>query len=89
MQALSPTKTDKKLTLTLKDSKDKTKDVKIKVKENKEDQLLGYSYGFYISGQEAKGLFGAIKYAFLKFFSTVEQMIFTVIFTVPTVLQAT
>ena len=75
-------KADKKLTLTLKDSKDKTKDVKIKVKENKKDELVGYSYGFYISGKEAPGLIGALKYAFLKFFSTVEQMVFTVIYLV-------
>ncbi|MBQ8902618.1 MAG: RIP metalloprotease RseP [Bacilli bacterium] len=75
-------KADKKLTITLKDSKDKTKDVKIKSKENKKDELVGYSYGFYISGKEAPGLIGALKYAFLKFFSTVEQMIFTVIYLV-------
>ena len=73
-------KSDKELTLTLKDSKNETKEVKVKVKENKEDELLGYSYGFYISGEKAKGFIGAIKYAFLKFFSTVEQMIFTVIY---------
>ena len=42
--------------------------------------MLGYSYGFYIAGKEAKGLFGAIKYSFLKFFSTVEQMVFTVFY---------
>ena len=75
-------KADKKLTITLKDSKDKTKDVKIKSKENKKDELVGYSYGFYISGKEAPGLIGALKYAFLKFFSTVEQMVFTVIYLV-------
>ena len=47
-------------------------------KEN--DKLAGYSYGFYITGKEAKGFFGAIKYAFIKFFSTIEQMIFTVFY---------
>lgn len=75
-------KTDKKLTISLEDSKDKIKDVEIKVKENKKDELVGYSYGFYIAGKEAPGIIGAIKYAFLKFFSTIEQMIFTVIYLV-------
>lgn len=73
-------KSGDKLILTLKDTNEVIEDVEIKVKENKEDVLAGYSYGFYISGKEAKGFFGAIKYAFLKFFSTVEQMVFTVIY---------
>ena len=73
-------KADKKLSLTLLDKKGKTKEVNVKVTENKDDELLGYSYGFYIAGEKAKGLWGAIKYAFLKFFSTVEQMVFTVIY---------
>lgn len=73
-------KYDKEVTLTLKDKKGIEKESIIKIEENKEDTLLGYSYGFYIAGKEAKGLFGAIKYAFLKFFSTVEQMVFTVFY---------
>jgi len=73
-------KVDSEFMLMLEDEQGKTKEVKITVTENKEDQLLGYSYGFYIAGEEAKGFFGAIKYAFTKFFSTVEQMIFTVIY---------
>ena len=64
----------------MKDANNVTKDVKINVRENKDDKLIGYSYGFSIAGEEAKGLFGAIKYAFTKFFSTVEQMIFTVVY---------
>lgn len=71
---------DSILTLTLKDEQGVTKESKVTVIENEDDQLLGYSYGFYIAGQEAKGLFGAIKYAFTKFFSTVEQMVFTVVY---------
>lgn len=73
-------KHDKEVTLTLKDEKGIEKESIIKIEENKEDTLLGYSYGFYISGKKAKGIFGAIKYAFLKFFSTVEQMVFTVFY---------
>jgi len=73
-------KADNKLTLTLKNDKGETKEVKVTVTENKDDELAGYTYGFYIAGKEAKGLFGAIKYAFFKFFSTVEQMVFTVVY---------
>ena len=52
----------------------------INVTEKEEDELQGYSYGFYIAGEETKGFIGAIKYAFKKFFSTIEQMVFTVIY---------
>ncbi|MBR6689870.1 MAG: RIP metalloprotease RseP [Bacilli bacterium] len=73
-------KANNELTLTLKSKDGTTKDTKITVKENKDDELIGYSYGFYIAGEEAKGFIGAIKYAFIKFFSTVEQMVFTVVY---------
>ena len=73
-------KSEDSLTLTLKDKQGLTKESKVTVTENKDDQLLGYSYGFYIAGEEAKGFFGAIKYAFLKFISTIEQMVFTVFY---------
>ena len=66
--------------LTLKDKNNKVREVKVTVKENKDDELLGYSYGFYITGERVKGFFGALKYACLKFFSTVEQMVFTVFY---------
>ena len=67
-------------TIEVEDELGKQKSIEVIVKEKKEDELLGYSYGYYITGKEAKGLFGAIKYAFLKFFSTIEQMIFTVFY---------
>lgn len=54
--------------------------IPIAVKNNDKDELLGYSYGFYISGKTGKGFLMAIKYAFLKFFSVIEQMIFTVFY---------
>lgn len=75
-------KVDNEFILTVKDENNEIKTETITVNENKEDELLGYSYGFYIAGEEVKGFFGAIKYAFLKFFSTIEQMIFTVIYLV-------
>lgn len=73
-------KTKEEMLLTLKDKNSKTREVKVTVKENKSDELLGYSYGFYITGEKVTGFFGALKYACLKFFSTVEQMVFTVLY---------
>ena len=66
--------------LTIIDSKEKEKDFTIEVKEKENDTSLGFSYGFYLKGEEQKGLIAGIKYAFLKFFSTIEQMIFTVFY---------
>jgi len=66
--------------LTIVDSKEKEKDFTIEVKEKENDTSLGFSYGFYLKGEEQKGLIAGIKYAFLKFFSTIEQMIFTVFY---------
>ena len=54
--------------------------VEVLVSENKKDSSLGYSYGFYPTGHYKRGFFQAIKYAFFKFFSTIEQMIFTVFY---------
>ena len=67
-------------TVTVKDQDGIEKSSTVSVTDKKNDELLGYSYGYYITGIEAKGFFGAIKYAFLKFFSTIEQMIFTVFY---------
>lgn len=67
-------------TITVKDKSGMAKSANIIVTENKDDELLGYSYGYYITGKKVMGLFGAIKYAFLKFFSTFEQMVFTVFY---------
>lgn len=66
--------------LTIIDSKGEEKTVTINVTEKEEDVSLGVSYGFYLKGEEQKGFIAAIKYAFYKFFSTIEQMIFTVIY---------
>ena len=56
------------------------KEVLINVKEDTKDELSGYSYGFFIKGKSGKGFVMAIKYAFIKFFSSIEQMIFTVFY---------
>lgn len=54
--------------------------ISVEVSDKTDDESLGYSYGFYIKGKESKGFFAAVKYAFTKFFSTIEQMIFTVFY---------
>lgn len=66
--------------LTLKSKNGDINETTINIVEKEEDELLGYSYGFYITGKTEKGFLAAIKYAFIKFFSTIEQMIFTVIY---------
>ena len=50
--------------------------IDIKTSKLDKDTLIGYNYGFDITGHEEKGFIAAVKYAFIKFFSTIEQMIF-------------
>lgn len=69
---------DENLTITFLD-KENLIDVSI-TPTTKKDKSSGYSYGFYITGTQEKGFFAAIKYAFYKFFSTLEQMIFTIFY---------
>lgn len=68
------------LTLTVRTKEKIEKQVKIVSKDNDKDELNGYSYGFYITGQSGKGFIMAIKYSFKKFFSSIEQMIFTIFY---------
>lgn len=66
--------------LTVKSISGDIHELTIKPKNKNNDELLGYNYGFYISGTPCKGIFKAIRYAFSKFFSVIEQMIFTVLY---------
>ena len=75
-------KVEKEFELTVLDKDGEELDFDIKVKDKKEDTSLGFSYGFYLTGEKQSGFFAAIKYAFLKFFSTIEQMVFTVFYLV-------
>lgn len=52
--------------------------IKPKAVYDKKDKLMGYEYGFTITGKDEKGFIAAIKYAFIKFVSIIEQMFFTV-----------
>ena len=71
---------DDEFKLTVKDKKGNEKEFNIEVKEKKEDTTLGFSYGFYLKGNPQKGFVAAIKYSVTKFFSSIEQMIFTVFY---------
>ena len=73
-------KSSNSVTLTLKDSNNVQRSIVIDVKDNDKDNLSGYSYGFFIDGKSGKGFVMAIKYAFIKFFSSIEQMIFTIFY---------
>ena len=55
------------------------KQVKINIKD-KDDELIGYRYGFDLGGNKEKGVIPSFFYAFRKFFSIVEQMFFTIIY---------
>lgn len=66
-------------------------DIKVKHKDNSYDmvtihpkavydkkELKGYKYGFSLTGKYKHSLLSSVKYAFVKFFNTVEQMFFTI-----------
>lgn len=63
-----------KLNLTLSDDSN----VSITVKKVNNDNLLGYEYGFGLTGKHEHNIIAAFIYAFRKFFSLIEQMIFTI-----------
>ena len=67
------------ITLTLSDN-DNISDVEITVKNKNNDTLLGYEYGFGLNGKHEHNIIVAFIYAFRKFFSLIEQMIFTIIY---------
>lgn len=69
----------KEISLTLKGKDNVDKELKI-TPAKIEDELIGYAYGFNITGNEEKGFIAGIKYGFFKFFSTIEQMFFTILY---------
>ena len=71
---------DDEFELTVENKDGKIKELEIEVKEKEKDTSLGFSYGFYLKGEQQKGFIAAIKYAVVKFFSSIEQMIFTVFY---------
>ena len=71
---------DDEFELTIKNKDGNLKEIDIEIKEKEKDTSLGFSYGFYLKGEQQKGFVAAIKYSFTKFFSSIEQMIFTVFY---------
>ena len=63
-------------------TKDNTKkNIHVKAKEIKDEKKnTSYDLGFKLTGTKKRGLWVSLQYAFLKFFSTIEQMIFTLIY---------
>ena len=70
---------DDNITLTIKRN-DEIKDVKLNVAKEEENGSVSYVMGFTIDDTNTKGFFPAIKYAFTKFGSLVEQMVFILIY---------
>lgn len=77
---LTAKKKNYNIDITFLDKENNNVTVNVTVKENKEDTLLGYDYGFELTGKYEHNLLVAIIYAFRKFFSLIEQMIFTIIY---------
>ena len=71
---------DYSISLTISDDENNLKDYDIKVKINDKETLLGYDYGFDLTGNSEHNIIASIKYAFRKFFSLIEQMIFTIFY---------
>lgn len=63
-----------------KDSTYETFKIKPKKITDKKGNIEGYEYGFTITGVHKHSLLTAFIYAFYKFFSTVEQMFFTILY---------
>ena len=70
-----------KFNLTVKDVNGKTKTVSTKMqsKENKDGEKT-YYYDFELDGTRQKGFFISILYAFKKFISTLQQMLFIILY---------
>ena len=77
---LKGSKEDYQVEFTFLDENDNNLSVDVKVKTNDKDNLLGYDYGFELTGKHEHNFLVAVRYAFRKFFSMIEQMFFTIIY---------
>ena len=73
---------DNKFDMLVEHTDGTTDTVTVKAKEVKDDdgELIGYDYGFEIGGDYEKNFLAAVRYGFFKFFSTIEQMFFIIIY---------
>lgn len=68
------------MTFEVKTKTGETKVITITPQETNENEEIIYKYGFGLSDESDKGFFNAIKYAFTKTCSLIEQMFFTVLY---------
>lgn len=66
------------LDLTVKSETGEIKDITVKTTKENQDGEETYRYGFSITSKATKGVIASVKYAFAKFFSLIEQMIFII-----------
>ena len=73
---------EKTFVMKVKHKDGSTDEVKIKpvAVYDDDEKLLGYEYGFGITGEQRHDLVGAIRFAFGKFWSTIEQMFFIILY---------
>lgn len=72
---------DYEFDMTVINKNDEKKNIHVKAKKIKDKKKnVSYDLGFKLTGTKRRGLWVSIQYAFLKFFSTIEQMIFTLIY---------
>lgn len=64
----------------VKDSNGEIKNVTVTPQEVNENDTISYKYGFSLSDEVKNGFLPALKYAFTKTFSLIEQMFFTVVY---------
>ena len=68
------------ITFEVIDSNNEIKTLTITPQEITENDVVTYKYGFNLSDNVDKGFFSALKYAFTKTWSLIEQMFFTIIY---------
>ena len=73
---------EKKFTMEVKHKDGTLENVKIQpvAVYDDDEKLLGYEYGFSITGEYRHDFVGAVKFAFGKFLSTIEQMFFIILY---------
>ena len=72
---------DKNFNMKVQHKNGKYQTVKVSPKAVYEDkELIGYEYGFELTGKYERNFLSSVKYAFRKFFSLIEQMIFTIFY---------
>ena len=69
-----------KITFEVKNKQGEIKDITIAPEKVEVDGINTYKYGFNLTDEVETGFFSAVKYAFTKTFTLMEQMLFTIIY---------